>query len=761
MKTNDYFDSKHDFSIKNRAFLFTFVKMKRMVLLILVTFLIAPFSANPFHIVGGELSYICQGTAPNGNKLYQIRLTIYRDCNSLNGAPFDNPAIIGIYNNNTLVQRLALPLQSTFLLPYSAPSPCAPPPPNTCIEHTTYVTTVSLPPVPGGYTIVYQRCCRNSTIINLVNPDFNGATYLATIPSMDTACNSSPAFPNHPPLILCRNMGFNYPHHAIDPDGDSLFYTLCNAFHGGGRDNIPGGPTSPQPDPPLPPPYPIVTYAPGYSGANPMMGNPPMTINPFTGLLSVNPSVNGIHVVTVCVQEWRNGVLLGTHRRDYQFTVYGCDLSKFATIRPQNLIPQTYCAGLTIPFVSYSNNAKSYFWKFNDPGNAPNDTSTLQNPVYTFSDTGIYNVMLVIDAGNGCKDTAYEIYEVRYPLQVYFEPQGSLCLPNTSLQFLLKGTPLSSQAIIKWSFGNAASMSVFQGSSPPTIVFNNPGPHLVKVEVEDFGCKSEYSTFIQFYAPPSFSAAGSAQSVCLGQGIQFFNQSVAQTPLICLWNFGDGTTSTQCNPTHFYQNPGVYIPTLKVYTALGCIDSSEITLPPIEVFPSPRAELEAKPLKASIFFPEITFKNQSQNASNTQSVLYISDGTIVQNFTQVYKHSFADTGRYTAVLESVNEFGCEAYDSITVWIFPEITLFIPNAFTPNGDGINDRFEVSVTGMVTYEISIFNRWGEMIFQSDDPNKPWDGTHMQRRVPPGVYQYVIRATDYLGVLHVRRGNIYLIL
>lgn len=735
--------------------------LKRYLPVILIALGFVPGRNYAFHIVGGELSYSCLGTAPGGNKIYQIRLTIYRDCFSFNGAPFDNPAIVGIYSNNILVQRLTLPLQSVFYLPYSSPSPCAPPPPNTCVEYTTYTSTVNLPPAQSGYTIVYQRCCRNSTIINLINPDFNGATYVSTIPPMDTGCNNSPYFPNHPPLILCRNMGFNYSHHAIDADGDSLFYTLCNAFHGGGRDNTNGGPTSPQPDPPLPPPYTTVTYAPGYSGANPMMGNPPMVINPFTGLLSVNPTVNGIHVVTVCVQEWRNGTLLGVHRRDYQFTVYPCDLSQFATIRPQNLIPETYCSGLTIPFVSYSNNAKKYFWKFNDPGNAPNDTSTLQNPIYTFSDTGVYNIMLVIDAGNNCTDTTYELYEVRNPINVYFDTEGDLCLPNTSLTFTLKGTPLSPMADIKWYFGASSSLPAYTGSSPPVILFNTPGPHTVTLEVEDFGCKSSYSQVIRFYDTPDFNADGSSASVCLGNGLQFFNQSTSETPVLCLWNFGDGLTSTQCNPIHFYSTPGVYVPRLSVYTVSGCIDSAEIVLPPVEVFPSPVASIDVQPLKASIFFPNITIFNKSGNSPQIQETLYISDGTIIQNPSHTYHHTFTDTGKYSVILEAINEFGCATYDSAEVWIYPEITLFVPNAFTPNGDGINDLFSVSTTGIISYEISIFNRWGEIIFQSTNPNEPWDGSHNGLKAPSGVYQYIIRAVDFQNVLHVKRGNVYLIL
>lgn len=727
---------------------------------IFLVFLPLIFSSEifSFHIVGGELSYKCQGTSSNGNKLYQIRLTIYRDCNSINGAPFDNPAIVGIYNGTNLVQKLQLPLQAVFLLPYSAPSPCAPPPPNTCIEHTTYTSTIALPPVPGGYTIVYQRCCRNSTIINLINPDFNGATYMATIPPMDTACNSSPYFPNHPPLILCRNMGFNFDHSAIDDDGDSLVYSLCNAFHGGGRDNIPGGPTSPQPDPPLPPPYSNVTYAPGYSGANPMMGNPPMIIHPQTGILSANPTISGIHVVTVCVQEWRNGQLLGIHRRDYQFTVYNCDLSKFATIRPQNLVPETYCAGLTIPFVSYSNNAKSYFWKFNDPGKAPGDTSNLQNPTYTFSDTGVYNVMLVIDAGNGCRDTTYEIYEVRYPLNVYFEHQGSLCLPNTQLQFVLKGTPLSPMAKIHWDFGNNASVSVYNGASPPVITFNTPGPHFVALEVEDFGCKSYFSDTVQFFQPPIFNADASSIEVCLGEGVQFFNQSTAETPLFCLWDFGNGLTSTQCNPLHYYQNPGIYFPKLKVYTLTGCVDSAEISLPPITIYPAPKASFSANPINASIFFPTIFFKNTSESDVPAQYSLILSDGTVVSNFDE-YRHTFSDTGSYTAVVKVINDYGCVDTDSLVVWIFPEITIFVPNAFTPNGDGINDIFFVSVSGILEFEISIFNRWGDRVYFSTNPSEGWDGTHQGAKVPSGVYNYIIKARDYQDVLHVKKGQVYI--
>lgn len=153
---------------------------------ILLVFVLTCLQVKATHIIGGELYYECLG-----NNNYRIVFKAYRDC--FNGVPdFDNPAPIGIYTSTGLLvdmdpnlfdaQPLYLYDASVTNLPPIVSNPCLAAPPNICVEEGIYTAVVNLPPINGGYTLVYQRCCRNNTILNLVNPGEVGATYTAYIP---------------------------------------------------------------------------------------------------------------------------------------------------------------------------------------------------------------------------------------------------------------------------------------------------------------------------------------------------------------------------------------------------------------------------------------------------------------------------------------------------------------------------------------------------------------------------------------------------
>ena len=141
--------------------------------------------------------------------------------------------------------------------------------PDVCVERAIYTATVTLPPVTGGYDIVYQRCCRNNGVANI--PQDQGATYLVHIPDPAQAtCNNSPRFNNFPPMFVCVNAPIVFDHSATDPDGDQLVYSLCDPYEGGDA-------TCPNPSPasgggcptsPNAPPYNPVLYTPPYSPAN-------------------------------------------------------------------------------------------------------------------------------------------------------------------------------------------------------------------------------------------------------------------------------------------------------------------------------------------------------------------------------------------------------------------------------------------------------------------------------------------------------------
>ena len=142
----------------------------RKTLLIVLLLLITP-TVYGAHLVGGEISYKCVGSNASGN-IYQIRLIVYRDCNS-SGAAFDQAAPVTAYggaSQNIIVQTVNIARGAIVGIPAVVANPCLQTPPNVCTERATYTTNVVLAPSTHGYTIVYQRCCRNQTCLLYTSP---------------------------------------------------------------------------------------------------------------------------------------------------------------------------------------------------------------------------------------------------------------------------------------------------------------------------------------------------------------------------------------------------------------------------------------------------------------------------------------------------------------------------------------------------------------------------------------------------------------
>ncbi|MFT5911996.1 MAG: gliding motility-associated-like protein [Paraglaciecola sp.] len=365
---------------------------------ITLLFLIALFSAftlRATHIVGGEMTYTCLG-----NNDYEITLTVFRDC--YNGEPpFDDPAAIGIFNANNVLLSFELinfdPMINDTLDPVLS-NDCFVAPPDVCVHRTIYQTTINLPPIAGDYQLAYQRCCRNVTIVNLVDPLDVGATFGVTISeeALDE-CDSSPIFNFYPPIFICVNEPIFFDQSASDLDGDSIVYQLCAPLSGVTPDN-------PLPQPPNNPPYPEVPYlSPPYGVDNMLNGLPggdPLMINPVTGILTGTPNTIGQFVVGVCAKAYRDGELISTIRRDFQYNVGICGVATSAFFAPE-----IQCDNLTVEFENESILADDYFWIFGDPNN-PDDTSSLANPQFTYSDTGTFTITLIAEPGTSCVDTA-------------------------------------------------------------------------------------------------------------------------------------------------------------------------------------------------------------------------------------------------------------------------------------------------------------------------------------------------------------------
>lgn len=346
------------------------------------------------HIVGGELNYY-----PLNNNKYRITLKLYIDCyNGQAGAiAQDLYANISVYgkDSNQLLPNLCFAVKRGAPVRVSKTNyNCILLAPNACVDAYYYDTLVSLPYRTQGYILSFQRCCRNITILNLVDPNATGENIWTQISdSAQIGFNSSPTFKNLPPNFLCTNAPLVFDHSATDAEGDSLVYEFFHPFTG-------GYPSDPRPSffNAEHPPFSKVVFQSGYTYDRAINSNPLASINSKTGLLKITPTFSGQFVVGIIVKEYRNGVLIGFTQRDYQFNVQECVFETTSAF----VSPDINC-DREVFFTNNSNNAKSYFWDFGDTSTF-SDTSNSASGYYKYPKSGVYTVKLIAKNGN-CMDS--------------------------------------------------------------------------------------------------------------------------------------------------------------------------------------------------------------------------------------------------------------------------------------------------------------------------------------------------------------------
>lgn len=548
------------------------------IVAILCTFM-ATMPLLAYHIVGGEITYECLG----GNQ-YEITLVVYRDCNCTNCAEYDDPAYIFIFNNsNNNSQKLSVNFPGSSPV-YPPDDICINTLPDVCVEQAYYQTIVSLPPVSNGYTLVYQRYSRNSTIVNIINPDQTGSSYLTEVPPTSLAtCNDSPVFNSFPPTVICANTPIYIDQSATDTNGDSLVYELCDPLIGGDNNCVqPGSADCPNTDPP---PYDSVDWIFPYNAGNPLGGSNPLTINPQTGILTGTAPNIGQYVVAICVSEYRNGQLINQIRRDFQFNVADCQvvmaMAAADSISAQGDYYITDCSeDYTVQFVNQSIGGVSYNWDFGDLSTT-DDISNLANPSYTYPDTGLYVIRLVaIGQMTSCIDTAY-IYLKLYPILT----------PNFSYVPLCAGQPISFTDLSTSTYGSVDSWTwsfddgQYSQEHNPQHTYTTGGTYNVNLLVTtDLGCERSISLPVTAYPLPQ--ANFTTTTKCPGQPVDFSDTSTGSTISAWQWNFGDPTsgannTATTPNPQHTYNIPGSYTATLSVTSNNGCTNTVAI---PFEIY---------------------------------------------------------------------------------------------------------------------------------------------------------------------------------
>lgn len=734
------------------------MRTQQFILTVLIFFLgIGVLDAT--HIVGGYMTYQCN--APGS---YTITLKVYRDCSSqnTNGTPLDDPANITVYRGDEL--NIANPLinrgeglDSQSRIDPGNENPCVIVPPAVCVDEGVYRFNLSLPVSDESYYVVYQRCCRNPETININNARNTGGTYMVEItPESQQLCNSSPTFNNFPPVVICAGLQLNFDHSASDTDGDSLAYEFCAPFQGGGPlTSGPdlSGPNGAIPNPAAPPPYNTVAFrAPTYTANRPMAGNPTITINPITGQILGVPESQGQFSVGVCVKEYRDGELLSETRRDFQFQVTDCELAVFAqiefdaTVGEQQFVVNS-CGSNTVNFANESYDAtriQSYEWKFDTgAGTVVVDT---RDATITFPNVGEYQGTMIINKGLSCSDTADIFVNIFPEVEADFEFSYDTCVAGPVNFVDLSESDAGPIQSWIWDYKDGN----FSNEQNPNYLYGIPGTFPVTLQVIDENeCTDTITKLVDYRpAPALLIVEPSSFRGCDPMDVFFSNLSTPiDTTYDIVWDFGDGNTSGVISPRHTYNGVGVYNVSLSVTSPIGCNVSQDFESL-ISVEPAPDAGFSFNPMAPNRFNPNVSFIDESMDAS----AWFWDFGDGKFTFERNPSHTFQDTGFFEVMQIVTHLSGCRDTMIQKVDIEPKITYFLPNAFTPNGDDQNDGYRGTglIDGMTDYKMTIWNRWGELIFESSDPVEAWNGSKNNQGpiLQAGVYVCLVQFKDPRG-------------
>ncbi|MGE5107535.1 MAG: PKD domain-containing protein [Sphingobacteriales bacterium] len=454
--------------------------MKNRIFLFVLIFSIITVPSYARHLKGGFFTYqyVGPGSDPNTAK-YIITLTEYMDCDA-SGGQIDDGINFSIFNasDNSYIKDIPVSLNNNlYLLSKTQDEACITGDQTGCYYKIAVyqLTNVELPITDNGYIVAFQRCCRIDNIVNIQNSVSVGNTYSIKIPGrldgLNAEKNTSAQFIIADTSVVCGGTPFTLPFIATDADNDSLSYYFCDALQGGGS-----GPGQASPVPAANPPYISTPYQFPFSGTQPMGSS--VTINPRTGIISgIAPDVPGEYVVSVCVDEHRNGRIIAHNRKELHVVVGNC-----AQLKSNPPIDFTTCDGFTINFSNTSTGTiQNYFWNFGD-NSTDADTSLAFAPTYTFPDTGRYRVQLIVNRGFLCTDTGYTTVGV-YP--GFF--------PNFTFQTTCKGFPTqftdattTKYGIVdswRWDFGNTAATNDTSHIKNPGYTYITPGNYDVQLIV--------------------------------------------------------------------------------------------------------------------------------------------------------------------------------------------------------------------------------------------------------------------------------------
>ena len=389
----------------------------------------------------------------------------------------------------------------------------------------------------------------------------------------------------------------------------------------------------------------------------------------------------------------------------------------------------------------------SWDWNFGDPNaNAGNpNSSTLQNPTHRYSIVGSYTATLVVSSNNGCKDTAVQTFTVNgsIPLAGFtVQNAGTLC-SNQAVN-IRDASTVDFGSVVKveiyWDYANNPAIKTTDDIPVPGKMYTHTYPEFgtpvsntysVKyVSYSGINCVNSITKIITVLATPTLQF-NTINPVCSDAPSFLISQAQLLNGLPGTGVFtGTGISSSGI----FSPATGAGVYTLR-YTYTGTNSCKNFVEQTIEVYPIP--SVNAGPDKVVLEGGSVAL-TPALNADLTVTYLWTpSTGLDNPSFPSPLVSS---TNDITYTLTVTSDKGCQASDQVFVKLLKAPT--IPNIFSPNGDGVHDKWEIAF--LETYPgstVEIYNRYGQLIFHSVGYNKPWDGTINGKQAPIGTYYYIV--------------------
>lgn len=390
----------------------------------------------------------------------------------------------------------------------------------------------------------------------------------------------------------------------------------------------------------------------------------------------------------------------------------------------------------------------SYVWT----PSAGLSSDIIANPIANPASTTTY-VVTGTD-NNGCVNTDTIVVNLYTPLTVVASNAASICPGNNTAVSAVAG---GGDGIYTYSWAPATGLSTTNAANAtasPTVTTT----YVVTVSDACGSTVAVDSVVVTVHPVPVLTITPDVTSGCSPVCVNFTGTASPSASVSCNWDFSDGTGSG-CNTSHCFNTAGSYNITLSVIDGNGC--AATLTMPNlITVHPNPVAGFAAAPDTVTFLSPVIVV---TPSTINGDSIIYLVNGDTIYDMGQ-FQYTFDNTGTFQITQIVYTQYGCvdQAQDNVTV--IPDFIIYVPNAFSPNEDGINDEFMAYGEGIdpASFQMWIYDRWGNLIFQTSDLYKGWNGKVQGQPNTAQIDTYVWKITckDRTGTMHKYIGNVNMI-